>query len=156
KHASCDEYKSWGMNARGSLALVLILDQFSRCVHAGKSSAFDNDLKALEQVFACIKRKRDEELTLLERAFLYLPLMHAETEEIQEMSLQMYNRLVKLAEEDADINIEYFKYFRDLALKHYDIIKEFQRFPQRNKLIKRKATSTEINYVLNSFELLET
>ncbi|MFT5169718.1 MAG: hypothetical protein ACI8Q2_000332, partial [Candidatus Omnitrophota bacterium] len=146
----------WGMNARGSLALVLILDQFSRCVHAGKSSAFDNDLKALEQVFACIKRKRDEELTLLERAFLYLPLMHAETEEIQEMSLQMYNRLVKLAEEDADINIEYFKYFRDLALKHYDIIKEFQRFPQRNKLIKRKATSTEINYVLNSFELLET
>ncbi len=155
KHAAFGDYDSW-RDPKGRLALVIICDQFSRCAGKGTARAYDNDLKALEQALYCVKKGEDKELSFIERIFLYLPLMHSETMEIQEISLKCYRDLVTEAEEAEDINTEYFKYVLGLAQNCYTIINEFKRFPQRNKLLKRKATSTEINFVQNPDNLIET
>lgn len=155
KRASYGEYDGW-KDPQGRLALVIVCDQFSRCLGYGTAQAYENDLKALEAALFCVKKGEDKELTLFERLFLYLPLMHSETDEIQTISVQKYTEIVNEAQETEDKNIAYFQYVLNMAENHAALIHEFKRFPQRNKILKRKSTSTEINYVQNEKHLLET
>ena len=147
--AGFSDYNHWGDTSKGRLALIIVLDQFTRCVHYGTGRAYENDLEALRYVLLSIKTKEDIQLTYLERVFLYLPLMHSENVEIQEMSLRLYKSLSREAAEEGDINVNYLKDLVQNAEKYYNIIQEFKRFPHRNKLLKRKSTSTENNFIQN-------
>src|SRR5262245_60663859 len=68
----------WAESPRGSLALVILLDQFTRNVGRGTPSAFAGDHMALDVCLAAIERGQDRPLRLIERSFLYMPMMHAE------------------------------------------------------------------------------
>src|SRR6185503_6318284 len=77
----------WATTPHGALALVLLLDQFTRNIYRGSSRMYAGDAKALATSLAVIDRGEDELLSKAERQFLYMPLMHSEDRDIQERSL---------------------------------------------------------------------
>ncbi len=112
------------------------------------------DLKALELSFRSLKDGTIEKLRLIERVFVYLPLMHSESIEIQEMSVNCYTKLAARAEEEEDVNLDIYQSNLDYANRHYEAINLFKRFPHRNKIVGRRSTSDEIAYLqdpANSF-----
>lgn len=147
KKAAKDEYKDWEETPEGRLALIILLDQFSRNIYRDTPKAFENDLKALELCLKSLKDGTVERLRLIERVFLFMPLMHSENLELQELSVQSFEKLYKRAEEEEDINAEYFQSNYDYAVRHKEAIELFKRFPHRNKTLNRRSTSDEIEYL---------
>ena len=126
----------WCDTASGSLALIILLDQFSRNIHRESSKAFEADPKALQLTLDGIQRGFDEKLTLEQRSFYYLPLRHAENLEMQKLGLEKTREL-----NDAGYGTD--KY----ALNHLAIIERFGRFPHRNNVLGRSNTSEEELYL---------
>lgn len=145
--AAYGKYDSWQQTPHGTVALIVLLDQFSRNIYRNSLKAFDNDIKALEVCLKAIKERKDNDLIYVHRQFVYLPLMHSENSEIQELSVQTYQRLLEDAKSEKHPCTEYLSYVYDFAVQHRDIIKRFQRFPHRNKVLKRKSTFEENAYL---------
>ena len=141
------KYSTWMDTSVGSLALILLLDQFSRNIYRNSAKAFDTDLQALEYCFLAIKFGFDEELSLIQRQFLYLPMMHSENLRIQEKSLDYFKGLADASETLEPHNTEYYQWVFDFAQRHHDIIARFERFPHRNEVLKRRSTSTELEFL---------
>ena len=76
--AKGDQLDNWCDTSRGRLALIIVLDQFSRNIHRGTSRSFEADPKALLLTVEGIANGSDQELSLAQRSFFYLPLRHAE------------------------------------------------------------------------------
>ena len=120
----------WSETAEGALALVIVLDQFSRNLFRGDRRTFAADPKALALADAAIKRGFDQQLSRTDRQFFYLPFMHSERIEDQERSVALYQAL-------ADPQLLPF------AEDHADIIRRFGRFPHRNAVLGRDTTPQE-------------
>lgn len=129
-------YDPWKKTARGTLALIILLDQFSRNMYRDSPKAFSQDGLALEACKAGMKKGLDTKLSDQERAFFYMPLMHSENLEDQKESLK---RFASLGEAQSEGN----KY----ALLHYRIIERFGRYPHRNKILGRPSTPEEIEFL---------
>ena len=141
------KYTSWMETSVGSLALIILLDQFSRNIYRNSAKAFDTDLQALEYCFLAIKSGFDEELSLIQRQFLYLPMMHSENLRIQEKSLDYFRGLVEDSATLEPHNTEYYQNVLEYAQRHRDVIERFERFPHRNEILKRRSTSTELEFL---------
>ncbi len=131
-----NQLDEWCDTPRGCLALILLLDQFSRNIYRGKPHAFEADPKALRLTLGGIEDRFDQELSLEQRSVFYLPLRHAENLEMQKLGL------VKTRE----INDEGYgtdKY----ALSHLALIERFGRFPHRNAILGRRNTADEEEYL---------
>src|SRR5262247_3572904 len=76
--AACGELDEWAATSRGRLALIVVLDQFSRNVHRGTPRSFAQDPRALALCLDGVARGEDRGLAPVERAFFYMPLQHAE------------------------------------------------------------------------------
>jgi len=145
--AARGEYKGWGDTPRTRLALVILLDQVPRNLYRGTPEAFSNDPVALDLCLRSIEEGFDEPLALIERAFLYMPLMHAESMEMQQKCKQQFSLLVELAKERSPMNVGYFTYSHEFAVKHAAIIERFGRFPHRNAILGRLSTAEEIEFL---------
>jgi uncharacterized protein (DUF924 family) len=86
-------------------------------------------------------------LALIERAFLYMPLMHAESVEVQGKCRKQFSLLVELAKKKSPENVGYFTYSHEFAVKHAVIIERFGRFPHRNAILGRPSTPEEIEFL---------
>jgi uncharacterized protein (DUF924 family) len=131
-----DQLGHWCVRARGYLALIVVLDQFSRNIHRGTPLSFDGDSKALQLCVDGIEKKFDRQLSTEQRSFFYLPLRHAEDLAMQKLGL----------EKTREINAEGYgsdKY----ALSHLALIERFGRFPHRNSILGRRNTSEEDEYL---------
>ncbi len=144
KRASSGEYAKWEKSPRGQLALIIILDQFSRHIHRDNPSAYAQDDYALGVCMKGLQDQDDHQLSLIERVFYYFPLLHSEHLTYQEMSIRSYQILVELAFPETQIIYESFSKF---ANHHYDVIRRFGRFPQRNVILKRNSTEEEIKFL---------
>ncbi len=134
---ACDnQLDHWCETPHGHLALIIVLDQFSRNIHRGKARAFDADPKALQLAVDGIEKGRDEELTPEQRSFFYLPLRHAEDLAMQELGLKK-TREMNEAGYGSD------KY----ALSHMATIERFGRFTHRNECLGRSNTAEEEAYL---------
>src|SRR5690606_5662084 len=96
-HAIKDEYDSWQETPHGQLALILLLDQFSRHIHRDTPQAFAQDPKALAICLQGISTEADHSLSLIERVFYYFPLLHSENLNHQEQAVHSYQILAELA-----------------------------------------------------------
>lgn len=132
-------FDSWTATPRGTLALVILLDQFSRNIHRGTPAAFAADPKARQIATAAIERGDDRALEPLERSFLYLPFEHSENLADQNRSVALFESL-RGAYESADRAIDY-------AERHRDVIRRFGRFPHRNAFLGRESTPDEFAYL---------
>lgn len=126
--------RTWHDQPRGRLAEIIVLDQFSRNIYRDQPEAFAADDLALERCLAAIAHKDDRSLTKTERAFLYMPLMHSEEEEMHVLAIELF----KLLDNDNALNFEY---------QHKAIIDRFGRYPHRNAILGRTSTPEELAFL---------
>jgi uncharacterized protein (DUF924 family) len=117
----------------GSLALVLVLDQFSRNMFRGTPRAFEQDAEARAIARNAITRRFDMAVPEERRAFFYMPFMHSEGLADQEYSVALFTAR-------CHANVPY-------AVEHRDIIARFGRFPHRNEVLGRASTADEIAFL---------
>ena len=120
----------WRANAEGTLALLLLLDQFPRNMFRGSARAFATDKLAREIALGALERGFDRAVASALRGFFYLPLMHSEDLADQERCVALYH-----AAQDDD-GLKY-------AQMHADIIRRFGRFPHRNPVLGRHTAPEE-------------
>jgi uncharacterized protein (DUF924 family) len=137
------ELDAWADTARGALGLIILLDQFTRNIGRGSGDAFAGDAKAQAICGALIDSGRDRDLRLIERAFAYMPLMHAEDATIAKRALEVFAGLTEETEA-ADAGLPN---FHPHAVKHADIILKFGRYPHRNGLLGREPTAEETAFL---------
>lgn len=116
------------------LAAIILLDQISRNVHRGEAEAFAADPLALTLALEAIGKDWDTDLREERRAFVYLPLEHAEDPAMQRLSVEKFEALG-----DTE-NLDY-------AKQHAEVIAQFGRFPSRNEAIGRESTPAEREYL---------
>ena len=134
--AAAGALDGWAETAEGLMALVLVLDQFSRNLHRGSADAFAQDAKALALARDGIARGLDLAIAPPDRrVFLYLPFEHSEDPADQEEAI----RLCEARTEDP--------VYVDFARRHRDVIAEFGRFPHRNAVLGRLNTPAEEAYL---------
>jgi uncharacterized protein (DUF924 family) len=134
----------WKSSPRGTLALIILYDQFSRYLYRKSSQAFECDATAQQIVEQAMKAGLDHSITLIERVFFYMPLVHAEDAAVQERSIQLFQNLVSLSMPETT---QVYQLFLAYAYAHFRVIKEFGRFPQRNALLNRQSTKAEIVFL---------
>jgi uncharacterized protein (DUF924 family) len=123
----------WLTFPSGSLAYILVLDQFSRNMFRDSPKAFSSDYVALSAAKQAIKHKFDLAIDGPARQFFYLPLMHSE-------SLQDQERCIRLLHERMPVGcIDNLLH----AQAHREVIRKFGRFPARNEALNRTNTSLE-------------
>lgn len=135
------ELDAWRATARGTLALIISLDQFPRNLFRRSAAAFQYDAQALRACTEGIDAGVDRQLALLERVFFLMPLQHAESLTVQQRSAAAFDELVSLAPDD-DLRRK-LAGFADYAHQHHDIIRRFGRFPHRNRVLGRADTEAE-------------
>tara|TARA_R110002096_G_scaffold2922_6_gene14810 strand:+ start:5532 stop:6143 length:612 start_codon:yes stop_codon:yes gene_type:complete len=142
--AAAGKLADWSGTARGTLALIVLLDQFPRNIHRGTADAFACDPLALAYCHSGLARGFDVELKPVERSFFYLPLEHAESIAEQTASVAAFTRLVDEApaafRRFAGTNLDY-------AVEHYELIERFGRFPHRNAVLGRHSSAAERTFL---------
>jgi uncharacterized protein (DUF924 family) len=133
------KFGMWLTYPSGSLAYILVLDQFSRNMFRGTSKAFSSDLIALAAAKQAIKHKFDLAIDAPGRQFFYLPLMHSESLQDQERCIRLMHERMPL---EGMNNLLH-------ARAHREVIRKFGRFPTRNEALSRKNTAHEADYMKN-------
>jgi uncharacterized protein (DUF924 family) len=137
--ASRHALDAWERTPLGALALVIVLDQFSRNIFRGDARAYATDPQALGIAARMVACGADQRLPgLFHRAFVYLPFEHDE-------SLASQREAVRLFEPFA-ADPQGASYYRS-ALRHADVIARFGRFPHRNAVLGRASTGQEIAFL---------
>ncbi len=136
--------QDWEQVPRGRLALILLYDQFSRVYYRGLSQSFDYDDRAQKLCIEGLSKKVDQSLTLIERVFFYMPLVHSESIDYQEKSIRLFQNLVSLSMAETT---QVYQLFLAYAYAHFRVIREFGRFPQRNAMLGRLSTATETAFL---------
>jgi uncharacterized protein (DUF924 family) len=134
----------WAATPPGRIALIVVLDQFSRHVHRGTAAAFAQDPAAQQLAVTGVERGIDRELIPAQRAFFYLPFEHAEDVKLQRAGVRLFERL---ATEVAPAWRKEYAGFADYAGHHRDIVERFGRFPHRNRILGRASTPEEIEFL---------
>ena len=132
--AAARECEPWRASAEPMLALVVVLDQFSRNLFRDDARAFAQDAHARECAREALGRGDDLELLPVARQFLYMPFEHSEALADQDRAVELMRTL------------EGFEATRGLtqwAEKHRAIIHRFGRFPHRNAALGRPSTPAE-------------
>ncbi len=138
------EREAWLLSARGRLAYVLVLDQFSRNMFRGSGEMFAHDAQALEVALGSVERGMDRQLPADMRAFFYLPLMHSEELAHQERCVELFAALMLDLPREARSRVrQNLKY----AGMHRDIVARFGRFPHRNELLGRETSAEEVEFL---------
>jgi uncharacterized protein (DUF924 family) len=136
-----NEFDGWADESQAhGVALVVLLDQFSRNMYRGTPRMFAYDSKALAVSMKLIEKGWDRSLPLPMRYSVYLPLMHSEDLAVQRRLLEMVETM---ATDAHDLQKPRVAEFKDFALKHLQIIEKFGRFPHRNVILGRSSTPEE-------------
>lgn len=131
----------------GMLAVLIVLDQFTRNAYRGTAKSFAGDERALALALKAIDLgwDTDESIPTVARIFMYLPLEHSEDLLMQEHSVVAFEQL---HQEAATPELrEFFANTLDYAIRHREVIAQFGRFPHRNAMLGRESTASEREYL---------
>ena len=134
----------WEASLHSRLALVVLLDQFSRNVFRGTARAFDGDAHAQQLTLITLAQQEDQQLPWVGRVFLYMPLMHAENLAMQEKCVACFSQLVANAPAALKPKLQG---NLDFAIEHRGIIARFGRFPYRNAVMGRTSSVEEKDFL---------
>lgn len=134
RQATQGQLDDWSKTPDGTLALIILLDQFSRNLFRNSPDAFAQDSKALAiaktGIEAGFDKSHPDDLT----PFFYMPFMHCENLEEQKTCLRL------MQEMDAQDNVR-------AAKEHLEIIEKYGRFPHRNTVLGRASKPEEIAFL---------
>ncbi len=127
----------WADNADGCLALIILLDQFTRNIFRQSARAFSGDEMALALSLRCIDRGYLDTAKVSHCNFMLMPMMHSEDLKIQISSLPLFKKYTE-------------KRTYEYAVQHRDIVARFGRFPHRNEALGRPTTDDEKVFLTES------
>ncbi len=127
---------SWKESPEGCLALCIILDQMPLNMFRNTAKSFSTEQQAVEVTKYAIKKSFDNEIPNDRVSFLYMPLMHSENMDDQDLAVQCFEK-AKL-----ERNLPFAKH-------HRGIVEKYGRFPHRNEVLGRESSQAEMDY-LNS------
>ncbi len=142
--AASGQLDEWQQSPAGALALIILLDQFSRNIYRGSSQAFAFDEKALEVAKCGVDAGVDKSLWPVQRSFFYLPFEHSESIKEQQRSVALFESLYQFVDPEFK---EQFSSSLDYAREHHDLIAQFGRFPHRNAVLGRESRAEEIAFL---------
>lgn len=128
------ELFDWRTTPRECLAEILVLDQFSRNMFRDTPAAFASDALALALAQQAVQQGMDQELSVTERAFLYMPYMHSESRLIHRQAVKLFSQ------PGLENNL-------DFEIRHKQIIDRFGRYPHRNAILGRVSTEEEQTFL---------
>jgi uncharacterized protein (DUF924 family) len=132
--AASAELYEWRTTPKGRLAEIIVLDQFSRNIYRNTPQAFAQDPTALALAQEAVASGALRELTPDERTFLLLPYMHSESKVIHAQAEGLFREYTPATN-------------YDFELRHKAIVDRFGRYPHRNKILGRKSTPEEIEFL---------
>ena len=124
----------WRKTPVGSLAAIVVLDQFSRNMFRGDAQSFAADDLALEIAEEMVATGADKKIAADRRGAIYMPYMHSESKEVHERALSIFEEHAKETGETSGLKYE---------KKHKKIIDRFERYPHRNKILGRESIPEE-------------
>lgn len=124
----------WCVTPEGSLALVIVLDQFPLNMFRHQAHSFSTEQQALAVANQAIARQQDQQLTPHQQIFLYMPFMHSENLADQDRAVALC-RAANLVETT------------QFAEHHRAIIQTYGRFPHRNAILSRESSAAELAYL---------
>ncbi|MBN8714136.1 MAG: DUF924 domain-containing protein [Xanthomonadales bacterium] len=128
------EQYGWRSSARGRLAEIVVLDQFSRNLHRGTAQAFAQDPMALALAQEAVVAGMHEALAPNERNFLLMPYMHSESRLIHQQAEILFREFAPQEN-------------YDFELRHKAIIDRFGRYPHRNGILGRSSSAEELEFL---------
>lgn len=134
RRAKAGDLDAWCDHGEGALALVIVLDQFSRNMFRNTPDSFATDAQALAIAKRAIDAGFDQHFDEKQRQFLYLPFEHSEDLQDQERSIALFGALG-----NSDL--------QGWAEKHKIIIERFGRFPHRNAVLGRDSSAEEEDFL---------
>ncbi len=135
-HAAAErcELFTWRDTAKGRLAEIIILDQWSRNIYRDTARSFSNDGLALGLAQMAVAIHADQDLDSQEKAFLYMPYMHSESSIIHAIAVKLYQQQGM----ESSLSFEH---------QHQHIIERFGRYPHRNAILGRISTPEELVFL---------
>jgi uncharacterized protein (DUF924 family) len=153
ERATGGELDHWSQGPRPRLALIIVLDQFSRSLYKGTAQAFAQDHKALALALEGLELGHFTALaTPWEQTFFLLPLGHSEQISHLERAVTLTEQLATTAPPQLRRILEH---SASQARGHRDVIARFGRHPHRNAVLGRQSTPEELDY-LASGKLVHT
>jgi uncharacterized protein (DUF924 family) len=134
EHAAAGGLDHWQDSPEGSLALVIVLDQFPLNMFRGKPESFRTERKAVEVTLNALKKGFEKQLSKDRLSFLFMPLMHSEKLEEQDLSVTLFRQY------ELTGNIKF-------AEHHRELVRKYGRFPHRNAILGRESTLAEVEYL---------
>ena len=145
ERAARGDLDSWAHMAQSRLALIIVLDQFSRSFYRNSSRAFAQDQKALSLALQGIENGHYGALeTPWQKTFFFLPLGHSEESRHLEVAVKLAEELVE--QEPADFR-KLLEHSASQARGHRDVVARFGRQPHRNAVLGRQSTPEELEYL---------
>lgn len=135
----------WATSARGGLALIILLDQFSRNIHRGTPKMYAGDDLAVDLVLQGMETNAAASLHVQEQVFFYMPLMHAESVPLQRLCERKFRALKEAAEGTAMASG--LANNHKFAVDHMVIVDRFGRFPHRNEILGRPNSEEETAFL---------
>ena len=124
------ELFAWRTTPEGRLAVIVLLDQFSRNVYRDTARAFAQDALALALAQELVASGQDRSLPLAQRSYAYMPYMHSESGLIHAQAIALF------AQPGMEDSLRF-------EQRHQEIIDRFGRYPHRNSLLGRESTPEE-------------
>lgn len=142
--AAAGHYDDWLQTARGRLALIIVLDQFPRNIFRGTAEVYRYDPLVITLAQAGVALGQLAGLTVPEQAFYLMPYQHSEDLEVQRAGVALMQAMVSEALPEWQDSA---RGFSDFAMRHYDIVESYGRFPHRNKVLGRNSTKAETRFL---------
>jgi uncharacterized protein (DUF924 family) len=142
-----NEVAEWQRAPLGLLALIVLLDQFPRNMYRDSARMYAYDDLALSVTAEALRQYEEHPLTLVQRMFLYVPLMHSENLTLQQAMVARFESLAGLAAARSPQNKQFFEFALDYARRHREVVQTFGRFPHRNALLGRTSTPSELEFL---------
>lgn len=126
------------------LSFIILCDQVPRNSFRNTPKSFEFDQLALKATLFGLDHKIDQSLNTIEKLFFFLPLEHSEEINRQKQSLEKFKELMDNSPENLKgFSTNLYNY----AVKHFEIIERFHRFPHRNSIINRPSTNEELEFL---------
>lgn len=139
------ELDAWANEPQSRLALIIVLDQFSRSLYRGTAEAFAQDAKACALAIEGINVGHYAAFkTPWEKTFFFLPLGHSEDLNNQELAAQLATELLSQTPQEYRDLLEF---SAEQACRSRDVIARFGRQPHRNEVLGRQSTPEELEYL---------
>lgn len=134
QRAARGECAEWRGSARGRLAEIIVLDQFSRNIYRNSPQAFAQDALALTCAKEAVRLGADRQLPIPKRAFMYMPYMHSEDQHMHHEAFKLFN-------------VPGMESYLKFEQRHKAIIDQFGRYPHRNITLGRESTADELMFL---------